>query len=74
MTPRAELHLHLEGSVEAETLLELDPSLTREEIAAATSYVDFAGFIRSYVWVNRRLKSPADYAVIARRLFERLAG
>ncbi len=73
MTPRAELHLHLEGSVEEETLLELDPSLTREEIAAATSYTDFAGFINSYIWVNRRLRAPADYAIVARRLFERLA-
>lgn len=74
MTPRAELHLHLEGSVEEETLLELDPALTREEIAAATSYTDFAGFIESYIWVNRRLRSPADYALVTRRLFERLTG
>lgn len=73
MTPRAELHVHLEGSVEEETLLELDPALTREEIAAATSYTDFAGFIESYIWVNRRLRGPADYATAARRLFERLA-
>jgi len=72
MTPLAEVHLHLEGSVEPETLLEIDPSLTREEIAAATSYTDFVGFIDSYIWVNRRLRSPQDYAIAARRLLERL--
>jgi len=72
MTPLAEVHLHLEGSVEPETLLEIDRSLTREEIAAATSYADFAGFIDSYIWVNRRLRSPQDYAIAARRLLERL--
>ena len=41
----------------------------------ATSYTDFAGFIESYIWVNRRLRSPADYqALVTRRLFERLTG
>ena len=52
---------------------ELDPALTDEEIRSAHSYTDFAGFIQSYVWVNRKLRGPADYALVARRLFERLA-
>ena len=72
-SPRAELHLHLEGSVEPETLRELEPSLTPEEIARELHYTDFEGFIRAFVWVNRKIRGPADYAVIARRLFERLA-
>jgi aminodeoxyfutalosine deaminase len=72
MPPLAELHLHLDGSVEPDTLLEIDPSLTREEIAAHTSYSDFAGFLKSFVWVNKRLRTPGDYARVARRLFERL--
>ena len=72
MPPLAELHLHLDGSVEPETLLEIDPSLTREEIAANTSYSDFAGFLKSFVWVNKRLRTPDDYARVARRLFDRL--
>jgi len=73
MPPRAELHLHLDGSVEPETLLEIDPTLTREEIAAHTTYTDFAGFLKSFVWVNQRLRTPDHYARVARRLFERLA-
>jgi aminodeoxyfutalosine deaminase len=67
-----ELHLHLEGAIQPETLREIDPALTLEEIAHQTSYTDFAGFIRSYVWVNRKLRSPGDYAIAARRLFEYL--
>lgn len=69
-----ELHLHLEGAIQPETLREIEPALTLEEIAAETSYSDFAGFIRSYVWVNRKLRSPGDYAVAAKRLFAYLEG
>ena len=72
MPPRAELHVHLDGAVELETLLEIEPSLTREEVAARTAYRDFAGFIQSFVWVNQRLKTPEHYALVARRLFARL--
>jgi adenosine deaminase/aminodeoxyfutalosine deaminase len=65
--PLAELHVHLEGFVE------IEPSLTREEIDAATAYTDFLGFLKAFVWVNRFLQRPSDYARVARRLFERLA-
>lgn len=67
-----ELHLHLEGAIQPETLREIDPTLTLEEIARETSYNDFAGFIRTFVWVNRKLRSPGDYAIAAKRLFEYL--
>jgi aminodeoxyfutalosine deaminase len=69
---RQELHLHLEGAIQPETLQEIDSALTLEEIARETSYSDFAGFIKSYVWVNRKLRSPGDYAIAAKRLFEYL--
>ncbi len=70
--PKAELHLHLEGSVQAATLMELDASLDPEQIAANTTYSDFAGFLKAYVWVNRLLRTPEHYALAARRLFESL--
>lgn len=70
---RAELHVHLEGTVSPATLKELDPSLTDEEIARELHYSSFDGFIGAYVWVNRKLRTPADYALAARRLFASLA-
>jgi adenosine deaminase/aminodeoxyfutalosine deaminase len=71
--PKAELHLHLEGAIEPETLREIQPSLTLEEIRENTRYSDFPSFLKAYVWVNKRLRTPEAYAIAARRLFEKLA-
>jgi adenosine deaminase/aminodeoxyfutalosine deaminase len=72
-TPKAELHLHLEGSLDPETLLEIDPSLTADEITANTAYSDFAGFLKAFVWENKLLCKPEHYALAARRLIGKLA-
>src|ERR1019366_2237616 len=70
--PKAELHIHLEGSVEPETLYELDPSTSIEEYRALYHYTDFDAFLRAFATVGKRLRTPADYALITRRLLERL--
>ena len=50
--PRIELHVHLEGTIRAATLLEIArrngerlPGQTVEELAALYEYTDFAHFI-----------------------------
>jgi aminodeoxyfutalosine deaminase len=70
--PKAELHLHLEGSVEPETLHELDPATSIEEYRAFYHYTDFDAFLRAFGAVGKRLRTPADYALVTRRLLERL--
>lgn len=71
--PKAELHLHLEGSVEPETLHELDPTIPVEEFRALYRYEDFDAFLKAFGAIGKRLRSPEDYALITHRLLERLA-
>ena len=68
----AELHLHLEGTVDQETVRLLDPLTDRDEIERVWAFTDFAGFLECFKFVARRLRGPADYALVTRRMMEAL--
>jgi adenosine deaminase/aminodeoxyfutalosine deaminase len=74
--PKAELHLHLEGTIEPETAVELAVrhavALTAQDVAAKYAPGDFAQFIEAFKWVTSLLRTPADYALITGRLAEQL--
>jgi aminodeoxyfutalosine deaminase len=75
--PKAELHLHLEGSIEPSTLLELRQRHGMEgaslaEVEQLYDYKDFAGFLASFKDVTGHLRTPEDYELITYRLMERL--
>lgn len=74
--PKAELHVHLEGSIEPSTLVELATRhgvpLAIEEAAAHYFPGDFSEFIASFKWATSFLRGPADYGLVARRLAESL--
>jgi adenosine deaminase len=75
--PKAELHLHMEGSVAPETAVQLarrhGVEITPGEVARRYRSPDFSGFLDAYKWVTSFLREPQDYALIADELFSRLA-
>jgi adenosine deaminase len=74
--PKAELHLHLEGSIRPRTAVELAArhgvALTEAAARRRYRYSDFSGFLEAFAWVAGFLREPADYALITRRLAEEL--
>jgi adenosine deaminase/aminodeoxyfutalosine deaminase len=75
--PKAELHLHLEGSIEPATLLELRQRHGMEGAALAEveqlyNYSDFNGFLMAFKDVTGHLRTPEDYELVTYRLMERL--
>lgn len=69
---KAELHLHLEGSIFLETLQEIDHSITAEEFQSRMRHRNFAEFLEGYKWATTRLQTPEHYALATRNLLERL--
>ena len=80
--PKAELHLHLEGTIEPPTLVELSqrqestegkPPLNLDDARSLYLYKDFSGFMLAFKAVTERLRTPEDYELITYRMLERLA-
>src|SRR5260221_12485309 len=77
--PKAELHLHLEGSIEPTTLLELRQrhaidGASLAEVEQLYNYKDFAGFLTAFKDVTGHFRAPEDYNLITYRLMDRLKG
>src|SRR5216683_1226871 len=74
--PKAELHLHLEGSIQPATVCALMARhgvvMTEDEVRRRYAYRDFPEFIEAFKWVTSFLREPQDYALIARDLAEHL--
>jgi len=71
--PKAELHLHLEGSATPDWMGELAPEASAAEIRERFGFRTFTGFLECYKWIVEHLRGPEDYALLARRLLETLA-
>ena len=75
--PKAELHLHLEGSIQPSTLVELKQrrGLTNGSLADASqiySFPDFSGFLMAFKSVTELLQTADDYELITYRLMQQL--
>jgi aminodeoxyfutalosine deaminase len=80
--PKAELHLHLEGTIDPATPTELSQRvdtetgaepLTLEAAQALYQYTDFSGFLLAFKAVTRRLRGADEYELAAYRMIEQLA-
>lgn len=74
--PKAELHLHLEGSIDPPTLLELKQrhkkTTTLAEVEQIYRYLDFTGFLMAFKSITEDLATAEDYELITYRLMEKL--
>ena len=78
--PKAELHLHLEGSIPVEALFELvrkhdrlNEAPTVEHVRKRYEFDDFTHFLKVYEWTVSFLKTAEDYEFVAYRVASGLA-
>jgi aminodeoxyfutalosine deaminase len=76
--PKAELHLHLEGTITPATLVELSQRQGRQPMTLADAekvyqFTDFSGFMDAFRTVTGLLQCPDDYELSAWRMAQHLA-
>lgn len=76
--PKAELHLHLEGTITPATLVTLSERhdtnpITLAQAEALYTCNDFPHFLTVWTQVCQRLQTPSDYATIVHNMFASLA-
>lgn len=71
--PKAEIHIHLEGSIQPETVLTLAQRHQRERSLPSTeitelqewfTFTDFPHFVEIYLTISDLLRTPEDFALI----------
>ncbi len=76
--PKAEIHVHLEGTIDAQTSYEIarrnGVTLPVDSLDAWIAYFafrDFAHFIDVYVCATKAMQTPDDYALVIERFYRR---
>jgi adenosine deaminase/aminodeoxyfutalosine deaminase len=76
--PKAELHLHLEGTITPATLVELSERQGRRPMSLDNArkvyeFTDFSGFMDAFRTITGLLQHPDDYELAAWRMAQHLA-
>ncbi len=73
---KAELHLHLEGTISPATARELAArygiELTEADVRGRYAYSGFDGFLEAFKWVTSFLRTPDDFALVTERICQQL--
>ena len=74
--PKAELHVHLEGSIRPEIAAQLAArhgvELSEEEVWRRYNYGNFGEFLEAFKWVTSFLRTPGDFALLGADLARQL--
>ncbi|MCC7431068.1 adenosine deaminase [bacterium] len=77
--PKAELHIHLEGTISPETLLTLIKKnkiqteiQTLKDVEKLFSYENFMDFLKAFIFVSNCIKTEKDFELITSKMLEEL--